>query len=97
MASILTSCKSINKPKNKGAIHHAILFIMPIKHNRMAALFAGPKMVTYGFTAACNNVFPAPPTNNANKKSGKLTTMADGTNKSMPNAIMIKATIMDFL
>ena len=52
---------------------------------RFAALSVGPRMVTYGFIAACKNVLAIPQIKEAKRNITKLLASADKMNT--PNAI----------
>ena len=55
---------------------------------RTGALLSGPRMATYGLAAVCKAVTPAPTTKTAARKSGKLTSLAAGTNIRQPTTWM---------
>ena len=80
-----------------GAMAPANLLAMPMMLILFAALSRGPIIVTYGLTAVCSIVRPAPMTKSPVRNNPKVLDSAAGMKISDPAAIIHRPTDIPFL
>ena len=84
LEAIAAGSVRMNAPATSGAIVPPSEFRACASVRRTGALCSGPRIATYGLAAVCSAVTPAPTTNTAVRNSGKLTSLAAGTNSRQP-------------